>query len=41
MLEKNWIDTLNKSKPEIKEKFNILNNKLYNKDLGELIYSEN
>ena len=40
VLEKNWIDTLNKSKPEIKEKFNILNNKLYNKDLGELIYSE-
>ena len=39
VLEKNWIDTLNKSKPEIKEKFNIFNNKLYNKDL-ELIYSE-
>ena len=36
VLEKNWIDTLNKSKPEIKEKFNILNNKLYNKDLGDI-----
>ncbi len=38
--EKNWLDTLNNSKNEIKEKFNNLNNSLFKNKLGELINSE-
>ena len=39
-LEKNWLNDLNKSKSEIKEKFNQLNNKLFKDDLNNLITSE-
>ena len=38
--EKDWLDTLNNSKNEIKEKFNNLNNSLFKNKLGELINSE-
>ena len=40
MLEKNWINELNKSKPEIKEYFNKLNNKIFKNELNSLIASE-
>ena len=40
MLEKDWLNELNKSKPEIKEKFNNLNNKIFKNELNNLIASE-
>ena len=40
MLEKSWINELNKSKPEIKEYFNKLNNKIFKNELNSLIASE-
>ncbi len=39
-LEKIWIRYLNQSKPEIKERFNEINNRLYNNKLRDVIYSE-
>ena len=40
MLEKNWTSELNKSKKNIKENFNKLNNKIYKNELNELINKE-
>ena len=40
MLEKNWIDELNKSKNETKENFNKLNNKIIRDELSNLFYKE-
>ncbi len=40
ILEKNWLNELNKSKPEIKKNFNQLNNKIFRDKLNELITSE-
>ena len=39
-LERNWLNELNKSKSEIKEKFNYLNNTLFKDKLNELVSSE-
>ena len=39
-LEKNWLDTLNKSNAKTKEQFNLLNNKILRDKLNELILSE-
>ncbi len=40
LLEKNWIDELNKSKNETKENFNKLNNKIIRDELSNLFYKE-
>lgn len=40
MVEKNWLSDLNKSKKEIKENFNNLNNKILKDKLNDLISSE-
>ncbi len=40
ILEKKWLDELNKSKSEIKEKFNYFNNTLIKDKLNDLINSE-
>ncbi len=40
ILEKDWLNELNKSKPEIKEKFNNLNNRIFKNELNNLIASE-
>ena len=39
-LEKNWLKELNKSKKEIREKFNYFNNTIFRDDLNNLIYLE-
>ena len=39
-LEKNWLDELNKSKTEIKESFNQLNNRIFRDELNRLVASE-
>ena len=40
LLEKNWIDELNKSKNKTKENFNKLNNKIIRDELSNLFYKE-
>ena len=40
ILEKKWLNDLNKSKAVIKENFNKLNNKIFNDELNKLIFSE-
>jgi len=40
ILEKNWLDELNKSKEKIKENFNNFNNKIFQDDLNNLISLE-
>ena len=40
ILEKKWLNELNKSKSEIKEKFNYFNNTLFKDKLNDLINSE-
>ena len=39
-LEKNWLNELNKSKKEIKENFNYINNTIFRDKLNDLIVSE-
>ena len=39
-LEKNWLNELNKSKSEIKEKFNYFNNTIFKDKLNELVSLE-
>ena len=39
-LEKNWLKELNKSKTNVKESFNQLNNRIFKDELNELITSE-
>ncbi len=39
-LESSWLESLNKSKDDIKQKFNKTNNKIYNDDLKKMIYQE-
>ena len=39
-IEKNWLNDLNRSKVEIKNKFNRLNNEVIKDSLSKLIYSE-
>ena len=39
-LEKNWLKELNKSKTNVKESFNRLNNRIFKDELNELITSE-
>ncbi len=39
-IEKNWLNDLNRSKVEIKNKFNRLNNEIIKDSLSKLIYSE-
>ncbi len=40
IVEKNWLNELNKSKKEIKENFNNLNNAIFKNQLNDLIISE-
>ncbi len=40
ILEKKWLNDLNKSKAVIKENFNKLNNKIFKDELNKLIFSE-
>ncbi len=40
LLEKDWLNQLNKSKESIKQDFNEFNNKLFKDKLNELIFSE-
>ena len=40
LLEKNWLDELNKSKTKIKENFNKLNNKIIRDELSNLLNEE-
>ena len=39
-IEKNWLEELNKSKTNVKESFNRLNNRIFKDELNELITSE-
>ena len=40
VLEKNWLNELNNSKKEIKEKFNLFNNAIFKDKLNALVKSE-
>ena len=40
LLEKDWLKELNKSKENIKNKFNNFNNKIFRDELNDLIFKE-